>query len=385
MDGAAVLKPSAYPRRILLAVTGLSPQIVTETLYALAVAQRPAFAPTEIHLVTTVEGARIAREALLGGRNGQFHALLRDYPQAGQPKFGEEHIHVLPGPGGAPMEDIRTQEENAAAADGIAALVARMTSENDSALHVSIAGGRKTMGFYLGYAFSLYARPQDRLSHVLVNAPFESHPEFFFPPAARRKLELRNGARIDTSKAVVALAEIPVVRLRHGLSDALQRGAAKFSETVAALQAGFAAPRMDIDLAARRVSCSRRHIPMAPQLVAWLAWWAWMRKEGRGDGAGLVHWRKAKAETVAFLLIYRAVVGEDSAAYEKTAKLLARGMEETFFHERNSKMEKALQSALGPAAAPYLLAQAWKRTETKRGLTLPAGAIHLSGLPRGLV
>ena len=59
--------PSAYPRRILLAVTGLSPQIVTETLYALAVAPEPgarAFVPSEIHLVTTRSGAEKARLAL---------------------------------------------------------------------------------------------------------------------------------------------------------------------------------------------------------------------------------------------------------------------------------------------------------------------------------
>jgi CRISPR-associated protein (TIGR02584 family) len=48
-------------------------------------------------------------------------------------------------------------------------------------LHVSIAGGRKSMGFFAGYAFSLFGRTQDRLSHVLVNDPFESFPDFYFP------------------------------------------------------------------------------------------------------------------------------------------------------------------------------------------------------------
>ncbi len=33
--------PSEYPSRILLAVTGMSPQILTETLWALAVAEAP--------------------------------------------------------------------------------------------------------------------------------------------------------------------------------------------------------------------------------------------------------------------------------------------------------------------------------------------------------
>ena len=43
-----------HPRRILLAVTGLSPQVVTETLYALGVAEQgeAAFLPTDIHLIT---------------------------------------------------------------------------------------------------------------------------------------------------------------------------------------------------------------------------------------------------------------------------------------------------------------------------------------------
>src|SRR5260221_10737988 len=39
--------------RVLLAVTGLSPQIVTETLYALAVARDPGWIPSEIRLITT--------------------------------------------------------------------------------------------------------------------------------------------------------------------------------------------------------------------------------------------------------------------------------------------------------------------------------------------
>lgn len=170
--------PQQFPRRILLCVTGLSPQIVTETLYALAHAT-PAFIPSEIHLLTTSEGARLAKAALLHADGGQFHALLADYPGIGRPAFDEGSIQVITGPDGQPLADIRTPEENAAAADCITALVAGLTRDEHAALHVSIAGGRKTMGFYLGYAFSLYARPQDRLSHVLVSSPFENHPEFF--------------------------------------------------------------------------------------------------------------------------------------------------------------------------------------------------------------
>lgn len=68
------------------------------------------------------------------------------------------------------------------AADAIVELVRRCTQDDQTALHVSIAGGRKTMGFFMGYALSLYGRPQDRLSHVLVSAPFESNHDFYDLP-----------------------------------------------------------------------------------------------------------------------------------------------------------------------------------------------------------
>lgn len=67
--------PETYPRRILLAVTGLSPQIVTETLYALAVAREPAWVPSEIQIVTTLRGAEEARLNLLSESPGWFHRI----------------------------------------------------------------------------------------------------------------------------------------------------------------------------------------------------------------------------------------------------------------------------------------------------------------------
>ena len=144
----------SHSRRILLAVTGLSPQVVTETLYALAVRGENVdarFIPTEIHLLTTQKGRQLARASLLHPDGGQFHALCKDYPQIGAPLFDERHIHVIRRPDGADLEDIRTPEENAAAADAITARVADLTQDAEAQLHVSIAGGRKTMGFYLGY------------------------------------------------------------------------------------------------------------------------------------------------------------------------------------------------------------------------------------------
>ena len=98
-----------------------------------------------------------------------------------------------------------------------------LTQDDGSALHVSIAGGRKTMGFYLGYALSLYGRAQDRLSHVLVSAPYESHPQFFYPTIRSQVIYTPppHNRPYDTRAAEVTLAAIPFVRLRDELPDDL--------------------------------------------------------------------------------------------------------------------------------------------------------------------
>lgn len=163
----------------LLCITGLTPQVVTETLYALARDPEPRL-PREIRLLSTAEGVERARLTLLSDEPGWFARLCRDY---GLPpiRFDADCLHVLTDRDGAPLRDIRNAAENAAAADSITEWVRRLTEDADTPLHVSLAGGRKTMSFFAGYALSLFGRPQDRLSHVLVAAPFESHPGFFYP------------------------------------------------------------------------------------------------------------------------------------------------------------------------------------------------------------
>ena len=111
-------RPASFPRRILLAVTGLSPQIVTETLHALAIGHDDPFVPTEVHLITTAEGAERARLALLSDKPGWFHRLRKDF---GLPEiaFDGGHIHILRDASGQPMADIRSPADNLACADFI--------------------------------------------------------------------------------------------------------------------------------------------------------------------------------------------------------------------------------------------------------------------------
>lgn len=364
-------KPDDYPRRIFLAVTGMSPQIVTESLYALAVQRKPAFVPTEVHLLTTTDGAQQARAALLHRDGGHFRSLVEDYPILKGADFPEENIHVITDAHGQQLADIRTPEQNAAAADAITALVARLTQDAQSMLQVSIAGGRKTMGFYLGYAFSMFARPQDGLSHVLVSAPFESHPEFFYPPKTPRRLATRDGRHIDTGEAVVTLAEIPFVRLRHGLPDDLISGAASFSDTVIALQSSFAEPELILDMQAAKLYCGGIEVKLQPQLFAWYAWHAQRRKQLRAD-ENFVHWRDIKPED--FLAVYRRVAGPMAATYEKAVAQINTEVER-FAQEKNAKINRILKQALGSTAGHYLITRTGKKPYTKHGLALNASCI----------
>ncbi|MCX7673548.1 MAG: CRISPR-associated ring nuclease Csm6 [Thiobacillaceae bacterium] len=342
-------QPHTYPRRILLAVTGLSPQVVTETLYALT-QQTPAFVPTEVRLITTREGAERARHALLSQDPGWFARFCRDYGLSGL-RFDETCIEVLTDAAGAVLDDIRTPADNQRAADAITETVRALTADEQAALHVSIAGGRKTMGYYLGYALSLFGRPQDRLSHVLVSEPFESSWDFFYPTPYERIIQTRNDKLADCREARVTLAEIPFVRLREGLPPRLLQGDARLSEIVAAANRALQSPRLVIDLVARAVWADDTRIELSTVELAILYWLA--RRARRGEAG--VDWTTSQAADE-FLDLARHVINPSSGEYERAKESLdwrrpAAIRLGEYFQPHKSRINRAFADALGETAA----------------------------------
>lgn len=378
------MNPDRYPRRILLCVAGLSPQVVTETVFALAVTGEPRFVPTDIHLLTTAEGAQRARLTLLGDEPGWFHRLRRDY---GLPdiRFDLDTIHVLRGPDGRPLDDIRSQADNEALADAITARVRELTADPEGAVHASIAGGRKTMGFYLGYALTLFGRPQDRLSHVLVSGPFESNPNFFYPAPVSRVIFATGPDQrpLDASAAVVTLADIPFVRLRDGLQEALLRGGASFGDTVRQAQRNLAAPSLTLDAATCRARCGDTILRLTPISFAWLAWFA------RRALAGLppLHWKRiGPAEVEAFLAEHQAALNDPLAdgAHPPLAARREEGITKEFFEGRTSKLKRELSRVLGgPAAARYTPQRQGTQRLAGHALALEPRQIRFAALGSG--
>jgi CRISPR-associated protein (TIGR02584 family) len=370
------MDPGRYPHRILLCVTGLSPQIITETLYALAVNSQPQFVPTEIHLITTAEGAARARLTLLSEDPGWFHRLCRDYALMGI-RFDENSIHVLRNPGGDILNDLRTPADNEVAADTITAVVRSLTADIHSAVYASIAGGRKTMGFYLGYAMTLFGRPQDRLSHVLVSSPFESNQQFYYPSRESRVIYSPPPEQrpLDTHDARVTLAEIPFVRLRDGLQESLLREGASFSETVHQAQRNLAPPSLTLDPATRRVRCGETMLRLTPISFAWLAWFARRVLTGQPP----LHWTEANAAE--FLTEYYALGDELSGDYERAAEALKGGMTKEYFEQRNSRLKGELNKALGKATAqPYLIEGDGRRPRSRYALKLKPEQIRFGAV-----
>ena len=344
------MKPEQFSKRVLISVTGLSPQVLTETLYGLAVANPTPFIPTEIHLVTTVEGAHRAELYLLHPESGKFGALCHEYDLPSI-KFDRSNIHIITNKDGDNMEDIRTPAENEAAADFITQTLSSLTRDPEAAVHVSIAGGRKTMGYYLGYALSLFGRQQDRLSHVLVSEGYEGHPEFFYPTKKSSVIYTRGDKRpLETDKAEISLAEIPFIRIREDIPQRLLDGEAGFSETINLALKCDETPALLIDLVSKSIFVNDVIVKLDEVDLAFYCWVLDQTLEKEVQLSKPYEGDPNECYRDQFLSHYVQVKGEDKDI-QKTEDSLKRGMDRSFFEQRISRIGTRLKDTLGKRLA----------------------------------
>lgn len=346
---------NTYNKRILLSVTGMSPAVVTETLYALVTEK--GFIPTDIRVITTLQGKNKLLDVLL--RRGALAEFIADYGE----QYGFSHIHfdescieVINDTSGEKLSDIRTPEENDLAANQIVKLVGQLCQDEHSAIHVSIAGGRKTMGFFLGYALSLYGRKQDSLSHVLVSAEFENVRDFYYPKPYSYEIIDNDGKALDASKGKVMLAEIPWVRLGLGVPTDLLNNQISYSESVHNAQHILETPTISFvgKIIDRQVKFGKHIIKLAPRgYTLLLALVIAKEQQWKFD-----YKKQGKKITATYLQIYELVKGNDLSMQNRlagkeddpeTLKLLL--SESAYFI--NEKVRKAF--SLGKSAKiPYV-------------------------------
>ena len=207
-------------KHILLAVTGLSPQVITETLFAL---HQNGQRVDAIHVITTRDGKEMIYAHLLSGKSGHYCRYLEEYGvERSSIDFGPQNIHAVSDEHGVEIPDITTEYDNERLLKKCLELTFRFTAQKDTAVFFSVAGGRKTTSSCLTLAAQMYGRPQDRLYHVLVSPEFESNRDFYYPPKKSRTIELRakDGQPFfkETRYAQVNLIPIPFVSIRERLS-----------------------------------------------------------------------------------------------------------------------------------------------------------------------
>jgi hypothetical protein len=238
-------------------------------------------------------------------------------------------------------------------------------------LHVSIAGGRKTMGFLAGHALSLFGRPQDRLSHVLVADSFVTRPDFFYPPKSPRVIYDQMNRPVRTDQAQLVLADIPFLRLRGQLPENLLAEGRSYSETVAEAQAALD-PTLEIDIRTGRVRCGGRFIKLPPVELAWLAWHARRRLAPNLPHHGAVRWNEG--DPLEFLELYRKLAPSADVAARVARRVAAVLSDDEdrkkWFEERTAKLNKLVRDALGLGAGPYLLRTSGTRPSSRTGLAL---------------
>lgn len=210
--------PPMQFREILVCVSGATPQVITETIQALAVRDVPVHLD-EIRIITTAPGKKLIQHHLL--EKGVLQQLCTEYvlpPLC----LNDEYFTVIRDNFGNELNDLWTVEDNEAAANQIADVLRQLAGEPASRLHCSLAGGRKTMSYFMGLAFQMVARQWDRLYHVMVNPDFEGHPDFYYMPKNNSTItaRFRDGSSkvLQTDDAQVHLIDLPLIYLRDKLS-----------------------------------------------------------------------------------------------------------------------------------------------------------------------
>ena len=210
---------NTYERRVLLCLLGETPAVITETLSLLlkegikTKGQAHAFWPKELVIITTGDGAGslddsfrkslgncltdwgytaknqlaiqlhvISPHLSTGGEDEGSENLaenglaytLKEYnrPNSREKQRAKQKLDNVwntyeKTPEG--QGDVRTDRQTQYAANYLLDRVAKITQDSGSALHASIAGGRKSMGALLTQVMSLVGRRQDTISHVLTH------------------------------------------------------------------------------------------------------------------------------------------------------------------------------------------------------------------------
>lgn len=371
-------------RNILLAVVGLSPQVVTETLYALHEQGRRV---DVLEIITTRQGKETIYALLLAQGDGRYHRYLADYGiDAATIDFSFDHIHTVTDKNGMEIDDITDEEDNESLLRCCLEVTFRLTRDPETAVFFSLAGGRKTMSACLMLAAQLYGRQQDRVYHVLISPEFESNRDFFYPPRESRAIELRDQENQpyfkETRYARVNLVPIPFFSVREQLTGDLLREP-KDPATLMLNLIRDEPSVLTIDLLAGKLIFRKRELDMMPTRLALYAFFALQKKNCtrevgncRGCDDCYLDFTGVAGRQGEITKIYRQVAGgRDTWEMSDTGIL---GLNAENFNSYKGKIRKELERGFGAYATPQLAIEAvGHRPDTRYGIALDREKIRV--------
>jgi CRISPR-associated protein (TIGR02584 family) len=194
-------------RNILVAVCGLTPQIITEALFCLTVKEK--IPVHSVYILTTSVGRNVIfgkkkiGEQVLPPLKDEIKNLCTAY-KVEIPEFeNNEQYIIVAKEQSVELADVRSDKHNKLFPNKVCGFIREISADPNTVLYCVISGGRKSMSVHLSLALTLFGREKDRLLHVLTS---EEH-EFkgFYP---KNKVEAK----------VLEIADIPYVRLRPFIS-----------------------------------------------------------------------------------------------------------------------------------------------------------------------
>ena len=242
-------------RKILIAGMGTSPAVLTNVVWALAHGEKPVV-PDEIVVFITKNGKTLLKKELFD--DGVWADMLKSLSREGidiegKLIFGETSIRSIPDVRGNEIDDLRTGDDNLRAADFMLGELRKYTEDNGTELHVSIAGGRKTMSALLFSCMSLLGREQDKVYHVLLPPALEGGvtPTFYYPKRGTTYTARFTGKKHKAKDLQCELFEVPFVRMRGWYQEKFKEIPPSYRTLISKVQTvappAIAYPEIEID------------------------------------------------------------------------------------------------------------------------------------------
>lgn len=321
-------------KNILVCISGLTPQIVTETLYALSIQKNIQI--DEIFIITTKRG----KEVILGTDkdkktpdvklSAEIANLSKDY-KIKPPKFSANKNIFIAEEESLELYDIKTDTDNILFPNKAAQLIEKLSKPNENILHVSLSGGRKSMSAHIALTLSLFARSGDKLYHILTDEKYEFGS--FYPKSE------------DEKKALI-ISEIPFVRLRALNLFKIKNGI-KYSELVEQTQKRLAAltenAKIIIELKKKSIKYKNRSIFLTPTQISLYMIFAESRING--EEGYLINQIK-ELEFAQKLKQYLSTFYNQYFDENDKKHWHKKGIEAEYFYQNRSKINKALKTFL---------------------------------------